>query len=290
MAYFILLAGIVLLLLNYRSWNKLRHTIIPRHTTSTVFPPLRYLQARWLEWQSYALGNRTLKESKGALAAIGVLCALLFLNANWLQFRLWLFIPMILPLLFMAQISIGRTLERRYFENAFPEVLSVINASISAGNSIHQALHRCGESIEGPLGNSFRRIDRRLNLGEEPERVLNDACREYRYREFYFFVAVMLISLQHGGQLRMLIGRLNRIVTNSRNMSRRKLAMTSEARASAKIVAAIPLLFFCGMKYLSPENFDFIINDPTGQLILYYVIASECIGMLIIWLLLRRAV
>ena len=44
------------------------------------------------------------------------------------------------------------------------------------------------------------------------------------------------------------------------------------------------------MKYLSPENFDFIINDPTGQLILYYVIASECIGMLIIWLLLRRAV
>lgn len=166
----------------------------------------------------------------------------------------------------------------------------MINASISAGNSIHQALHRCGESIEGPLGNSFRRIDRRLNLGEEPERVLNDACREYRYREFYFFVAVMLISLQHGGQLRMLIGRLNRIVTNSRNMSRRKLAMTSEARASAKIVAAIPLLFFCGMKYLSPENFDFIINDPTGQLILYYVIASECIGMLIIWLLLRRAV
>ena len=42
MAYFILLAGIVLLLLNYRSWNKLRHAIIPRHTSSTVFPPLRY--------------------------------------------------------------------------------------------------------------------------------------------------------------------------------------------------------------------------------------------------------
>jgi tight adherence protein B len=99
----------------------------------------------------------------------------------------------------------------------------------------------------------------------------------------------MLVSMQLGGQLRVLIGRLSRIITNSKNMARRKAALTSEARTSAKIVAAIPLLFFCGMKYFSPENFDFIIHDSIGRLILYYVIASELIGMAIIWYLLRKA-
>lgn len=43
------------------------------------------------------------------------------------------------------------------------------------------------------------------------------------------------------------------------------------------------------MKYFSPENFDFVVHDPVGRLILYYVIASEAIGMIIIWILLRRA-
>ncbi|WPM84884.1 hypothetical protein QNH14_21905 [Apirhabdus apintestini] len=65
--------------------------------------------------------------------------------------------------------------------------------------------------------------------------------------------------------------------------------MTSEAGASAKIVAAIPILFFIGMKYLSPENFNFIMTDGTGRIILYYVIASEVIGIMIINLLVRRA-
>ncbi|WP_258318080.1 type II secretion system F family protein, partial [Escherichia coli] len=124
--------------------------------------------------------------------------------------------------------------------------------AVSAGNSIHQALHRCGEGIDGDLGKMFKRIDRRLNLGEEPERVFNDAWKEYQYREFYFFNIVMLVSMQLGGQLRVLVGRLSRIITNSKNMARRKAAITSEARMSAKIVAAMPLLFFCGMKYFSP--------------------------------------
>lgn len=289
MAYLIIIIGIAILFINHLNWNRLRNTALKKRQAAIHLPLLHYLLARWGEWQHFALGDRTLKGAKGLLVALGLLAGLIVVNGNWFGFSLPGLLIVSLPVMVIAQISIGRTLQRRYFETNFPEVLSAINASVSAGNSIHQALHRCGSSIGGPLGKTFQHIDRRLNLGEEPERVLADACREYHYREFYFFAAVIIISMQHGAQLRMLIGRLNRIVTSSRTMSRRKMAMTSEARASAKIVAAIPILFFCGMKYFSPENFDFIINDPTGRIILYYVLASEAIGMTIIWLLLRKA-
>lgn len=289
MFFLILLIGLMIFCFNLFNWRKL--TKIATKNSAYPQPSLAidYVRNTWLEWKLYALGDRSPKGMKGAIVALILLLVLLFLNANWLQFDVIFFLPATLIVMFIAQLRIGRSLHRRYFEDRFPEVLSVVNAAVSAGNSIHQALHRCGEGIDGDLGATFHRIDRRLNLGEEPERVFNDAWQNYRYREFYFFVVVMLVSLQHGGQLRTLIGRLSRIVNNSKNMARRKSAMTSEARTSAKIVASIPLLFFCGMKYFSPENFDFVVHDPIGRLILYYVIVSEAIGMIIIWILLRRA-
>ena len=289
MFYWILFIGCAIFLLNYFQWKKLTRAISGPMPGRRLFPPLAWLLSLAREWQRYALGDGSVKGIKSALLTVIPIVLLLFTNANWFNIPLLIFIPAMLLTAFIGQIRIGRTLRRRYFEDRFPEVLAVVNAAVSAGNSIHQALQRCGEGIEGELGQVFHRIDRRLNLGEEPERVFNDAWQDYRYREFYFFVVVMLVSLQHGGQLRTLVGRLSRIISNSKNIARRKAAMTSEARMSAKIVAAIPLLFFCGMKYFNPENFDFIIHDAMGQIILYYVIASEAVGMAIIWLLLRRA-
>ncbi|MFD1800835.1 type II secretion system F family protein [Mixta tenebrionis] len=289
MPYFILLFGIAVLIVNAFRWRKLmravEHSAPPRQRSSR----LSSLFSLWQEWKRYALGDGSWKAMKGLLIALAAIVLLLLLNANWLDFDNLIFIPLVLIAAVIIQIRVGRTLRRREFENRFPEVLSVVNAAVSAGNGIQQALHRCGEGIDGELGLLFHRIDRRLTLGEEPERVFNDAWQEYRYREFYFFVMVMLVSLQRGGQLRALISRLSRVITNSKNMARRKAAMTSEARMSAKIVAAIPLLFFCGMKYFSPENFDFIIEDPIGRIILYYVIASEVVGIGIIWLMMRKA-
>lgn len=289
MSYWIAVTGMVLLVVNFYRWKKISLTVSQEPVVERQYPPVVWIISLWEEWWSYAVGDGSAGGAKGLIMAGITALVLCFLNINWLDIAWSFFIPAVVIGLFFAQIRIGRSLQRRYFENRFPEILSVINAAVSAGNSIHQALHRCGNSVDGHLGDTFHRIDRRLNLGEEPARVFRDAWEEYRYREFYFFVIVMLVSLERGGQLRVLIGRLSRIIINSKNMARRKAAMTSEARTSAKIVAAIPLLFFCGMKYFSPDNFDFIVHDPTGQLILYYVIASESVGMIIIWILLRRA-
>lgn len=81
--------------------------------------------------------------------------------------------------------------------------------------------------------------------------------------------------------------RLNRLMFGARAIEKKKLALTSEARASAKIVAAIPFIFLFMLQYLSPENYEFVMFNPAGRPILYYVLISESIGILIIWLLMR---
>jgi tight adherence protein B len=290
MFYLLLFCGLFFLILMNINWRRAQRKLAGEGTTARkAIPPLIWLQKRLREWRSYAIKEPTLKGARNLIIAIVLVVVILGVNSYWFKFDLLTLIPTLLVLAFWMQISIGRSLRRRYFEERFPEVLSVVGAAVSAGNSLHQALGRCGENVEGELGEIFHRVDRRLNLGEEPERVFNDAWEQFRYREFYFFNVVMLVSLQRGGQLKVLISRLSRMITNSKTLARRKKAMTSEARMSAKIVAGIPMLFFFGMKFLQPENFDFIIHDSTGRIILYYVLASEMLGIGIIWGLLKKA-
>jgi tight adherence protein B len=243
----------------------------------------------YTEWRNYAFGS-VRWGINGFIISLTLLLLSLFINYYYLGFPWVFFILTVCVVLVIAQIRMGRAIRKKYFENKFPEVLTVVSSAISAGNSIQQALERCGTNIDGDMGNIFNNVSRRLNLGEEPERVFNDAVNIYRYREFYFFFIVMMVSLQRGGQLRTLISRLSRTININKNMDKRKKAMTSEARASAKIVAAIPVIFFLGMKFLSPDNFDFIVNDSTGRYILYYVLSSEVVGLLIINHLVRKAI
>lgn len=289
MYFIIIFIGTALLIVNFLQWRKKITAFASESSVQKKSLPYIYISTLWSEWKLYALGDYSIKGMKGLIIAVVSIIILLMVNANWFQFDVIFILLASVLIALVTQIRVGRALRRRYFESSFPEVLSVINSAVSAGNSIHQALHRCGDGIDGDLGKMFKRIDRRLNLGEEPERVFNDAWKEYQYREFYFFNIVMLVSMQLGGQLRVLVGRLSRIITNSKNMARRKAAMTSEARMSAKIVAAMPLLFFCGMKYFSPENFEFVIHDSLGRIVLYYVIISEAIGMAIIFYLVKKA-
>lgn len=290
MYYAMILTGLFIGIAYFANWIKLSSMISGEPSSvDKNGPARRYVSSIWREWRGYTLGDGSLNDMKGGIGSLLIAILIIIANIIWFRFSLIFLIPTIIVSLFVAQIRIGRMLHKRYFENTFPEALAVINASVSSGNSIYQALKRCGDKIDGNMGKLFRQIVSRIDLGEDPERVLNDSWEIYPYKEFYFFIMVILVSLQRGGQLRELMTRLSRIIHESKNTDKKKASMTSEARTSAKIVALIPLLFFIGMKYISPQNFDFVISDPSGRLILYYVIGSELIGISIIWLLLRKA-
>ncbi|GKX56530.1 tight adherance operon protein [Leminorella grimontii] len=287
--WLIVLAGVLMLALNVLQWKKRRGMLEgvkgERPAQNALREKAGELCREWLQYFRGYHDDKTVRNLSLVFIIFGVVAAI---NAWWTRFDWFTVITLTVLATIWGFLRMGRIENRRLFDNAFPEVLSVVNAAVSSGSSIHHAIERAGQDVSGPLGAEFHRIGRRLNLGEDAEVVFNDAYQRFKYKEFYFFIIVMLVSVQRGGQLRVLMSRLARVVANSKAMERKKLAMTSEARMSAKIVAAIPVLFFFGMKFFSPENFDFVVGDPAGRIILYYVLASEALGLGIIWLLVRR--
>lgn len=212
-----------------------------------------------------------------------------FFNENFLQAN-----DLIIGLVFMIggsfvgyQILLIR--REKDFEESFPVALNMMTSAVSSGESLTQAIAYVGEALEGRVAVEFRTMAKRLQLGEAPEDVFRKACAKLPYQTFFFFVITLRANIERGGQLRDIIQRLNKLMFNIRAVDKKKSALTAEARTSAKIVGAIPFLFLIMMRFLSPDNYDFIMTDPRGRMLLYYMLVSEAIGILIVWGLMRSA-
>ncbi|WP_414932790.1 type II secretion system F family protein [Vibrio europaeus] len=191
---------------------------------------------------------------------------------------------------FIAALLLFRFLLKRRqkkFEDSFPDAINLMTSAVSSGESVMQAIQFVGDKLDSVVGQEFKWVGQRLQIGESPDEVFRRSCQNCPYKSYRFFIITLRANMIRGGQLKEVMTRLNRVLFDARSVEKKTMAMTSEARLSAKIVGVIPFLFLFGMQYMSPENFQFVIHDPNGRVILYYLLGSEAIGMGIIWFLIR---
>ncbi|CAE6956097.1 Flp pilus assembly protein [Vibrio sp. B1FIG11] len=205
---------------------------------------------------------------------------LLLMSSIWLTLGL-----SVLLTLFGYRYLVTR--RRRDFENTFPDALNILMSAVTAGDSLMQAISYVGDVMDNSIGREFKLMGDRLKLGESPEVVLQRSCKNYPYPEFLFFTVTLRANIARGGQLKGVLARLIRVLVDARTLEKKKMAMTSEARISAKIVAAIPLIFMAILNYVNPGNVDYVLYDPSGRIVLFYVLGSELFGLFIVWLLVK---
>ncbi|MDG2955111.1 type II secretion system F family protein [Bisgaard Taxon 10/6] len=240
-------------------------------------------------WKYYFTAGNERNFLRNILLTIIIFFFFHVLNYLYLKIDKFIFLAVFIFLFLTIVWKLGQRRNRKEFEEMFPEVIQILNSATSSGAGLLQALERCGKDISGQIGEEFTNVHKRLAIGEDPTSVFEDSYTRYPYKEYYFFITIIRVNLDKGGQMREVIMRLGRVIADSKKMEKKKSAMTSEARMSAMIVASFPVAFFIFMKFMMPENFDFLLNDPGGRMILYYVLGSEVLGMLIIWWLMRKA-
>ncbi|GAM69368.1 flp pilus assembly protein tadB [Vibrio sp. JCM 19236] len=140
---------------------------------------------------------------------------------------------------------------------------------------------------DNDVGREFKDISDRMKLGESIETIFERSCKRFPYPPFLFFVITIRANMERGGQLKAVLGKLIRVLIEARNLEKKKMAMTSEARISAKIVGSIPFAFMFLLHWISPEDLHFVLFHPDGRWILYYLIGSESLGMFIVWWLVK---
>ncbi|ENM5791473.1 type II secretion system F family protein [Vibrio mimicus] len=213
--------------------------------------------------------------------------AVYFINDFFLQQSYWKVLLFLQPLLFVVFIVKLRAHKTAKFQSNFPDALNILSGALSAGQSIVHAFEYVGKQLDNDVGYEFKFMAERLLIGEDPDEVLARSAASFPYVEYFFFASTIRINLSRGGQLKEVINRINRIMFDARAVDKKKNALTSEARSSAKIIAALPVIFLLILKFTSPENYNFVMFEEGGKPIFYYVVISELIGFFCIWMILR---
>lgn len=224
------------------------------------------------------------------LAILGlVLAGVYAFNVTSLKLSSTLVMPMVAIVTAYLIYTSSKKRSRTDFEVSFAEAIAIISSSVSVGNTVVSGIEQCGEKLEGTrVGSVFKRIHKRLEIGEDLETVLMDSYNQLRYREYYFFIIAVVINMKGGGQIKEIMSRLGQIITNGRIMDRKKYAKTSEARMSVKILAGIPVFMFFMIRWVSPENFEALTTHPIGHIILGYITGSTLFGLAIIWSMMNK--
>lgn len=135
------------------------------------------------------------------------------------------------------------------FTSKFPDAIELLVRGLRSGLPIAETLHAVSTEVPGPVGVEFRQVIERVRIGKTLEAALQESADMLDTPEFQFFCITLAIQRETGGNLAETLGNLAEVLRKRAQMKLKIAAMSSEAKASAWIVGALPFLVF-GMIYM----------------------------------------
>jgi len=158
---------------------------------------------------------------------------------------------------------IGKMISRRLkkFNSNFPDAIELMVRGLRSGLPITETLGIVAGEIPGPVGVEFRAIADRMKIGRTMEVALQETADRLGTAEFQFFVITLAIQRETGGNLAETLSNLADVLRKRAQMVLKIRAMSSEAKASAWIVGALPFAVFGLVSFLNPTYMGGFFTD-----------------------------
>jgi tight adherence protein B len=154
------------------------------------------------------------------------------------------------------------------FLAAFPDAVDTIVRGIKAGLPLLDSLRIITTDAPEPLKSEFRAIVETQTIGIP----IGEACAKLYERiplpEANFFGIVIAIQQKAGGNLSEALGNLSKVLRERKKMKAKIQAMSMEAKASASIIAALPLAVMMLVYITSPQYIELLWTHPTGRMMM----------------------
>ncbi|MCC6775308.1 MAG: type II secretion system F family protein [Hyphomicrobiales bacterium] len=167
------------------------------------------------------------------------------------------------------------------FLASFPDAVDVIVRGIKAGLPLFDSLRIISLEAPEPLKSEFRAIIETQTIGIP----IGEACAKLYERvplpEANFFGIVISIQQKSGGNLSEALGNLSRVLRDRKKMKAKIQAMSMEAKASASIIACLPIAVMTLVYITSPQYIELLWTEPMGRMMLACCAAWMTLGVLV---------
>ncbi len=186
--------------------------------------------------------------------------------------------------LLLPHLWVNATIKKRLakFTKQFPEAIDLIVRGLKAGLPITESIYSVSQEMEDPISTEFKSITDEIRFGKTMDEALWYAAEKIDTPEFKFFVICISIQQETGGNLGETLSNLSNILRGRSQLKLKIKAMSSEGKASAAIIGALPFIM---LGIISSVNFDYMsvmFTDPRGQVALLGGFLWMSLGMFII--------
>uniref|UniRef100_UPI00286DD572 type II secretion system F family protein n=1 Tax=Novosphingobium sp. TaxID=1874826 RepID=UPI00286DD572 len=155
----------------------------------------------------------------------------------------------------LPHVVVGYTIKRRVaqFTAKFPDAIELLVRGLRSGLPVTETLGVVAGEVPGPIGEEFRQINERIRIGKTMDESLQETADRLGTPEFQFFCISLAIQRETGGNLAETLSNLADVLRKRAQMKLKIRAMSSESKASAYIIGALPFVVFGMLYWINPQ-------------------------------------
>lgn len=147
------------------------------------------------------------------------------------------------------------------FITKFPDAIELLVRGLRSGLPVTETLGVIATEVPGPVGEEFKLVTERIKIGKAMEDALQETADRLNTPEFSFFCITLAIQRETGGNLAETLSNLADVLRKRAQMKLKIRAMSSESKASAYIVGALPFIVFTMIYWINPNYLGGFFTD-----------------------------
>ncbi|MDE8652612.1 type II secretion system F family protein [Novosphingobium album (ex Liu et al. 2023)] len=148
------------------------------------------------------------------------------------------------------------------FTVKFPDAIELLVRGLRSGLPVTETLGVVASEVPGPVGEEFKLVTERIKIGKTMEDALQETADRLAMPEFNFFCITLAIQRETGGNLAETLANLSDVLRKRAQMKLKIRAMSSESKASAYIVGALPFIVFTMIWWINPGYLAGFFSEP----------------------------
>jgi len=154
------------------------------------------------------------------------------------------------------------------FSLAFADAIDILVRGIKTGLPVHDCFKIIARESPEPLAGEFHTLVEGMGVGLTLAQALDKMYERMPTPELKFFAIVIAIQQKSGGNLAEALGNLTTVLRARRMMVEKIKALSSEAIASAGIIASLPPAVMILVMLSNPSYMMLMFTDIRGQVML----------------------
>lgn len=170
---------------------------------------------------------------------------------------------------------------QKQFLEEFPDSLDAMVRLLKAGMPVSEAIAMVGREFIGPVGIEMNYIYEQQRIGVPLAQAAEEAALHVPIAEAQMFATALAIQTETGASLSEVLTNLSGVIRARFKLKRKVQALSSEAKASAMIIGALPIMVATLLNLINPTYMDPLFHDPTGKVLLWCCGTWMSLGILV---------